>query len=104
MLPDGSIKHLESVGNAWTAEAGDVELVGTVMDITERKRADEALRTAQSELAHVTRVITLGELAASIAHEVNQPLAAIVSNGEAGLRWLDRSPPELDEVRTSLRP
>jgi len=73
-----------------------------VMDITERKRADEALRTAQSELAHVTRVITLGELAASIAHEINQPLAAIVTHGEAGLRWLARNPPELGEVRSSL--
>ena len=72
------------------------------MDITELKRADVALRSAQLELAHLTRVVTLGELAASIAHEVNQPLAAIVSNGEAGLRWLRRSRPELDEARASL--
>jgi C4-dicarboxylate-specific signal transduction histidine kinase len=72
------------------------------MDITDRKRADEALRTAQAELAHVTRVTTLGELVASIAHEVNQPLAAIVTNGDAGLRWLGRNPPELGRVRASL--
>jgi C4-dicarboxylate-specific signal transduction histidine kinase len=102
VMPDGSIKHLQSVGRATTGEAGDVELAGTVMDITERKRADDALRSTQLELAHLTRVVTLGELAASIAHEVNQPLAAIVSNGEAGLRWLRRNPPELDEVRASL--
>jgi len=56
--------------------------------ITEQKHAEDALHTAQSELAHVTRLTTLGELTASIAHEVNQPLAAVVTNGEAALRWL----------------
>jgi len=57
-------------------------------DLTEHMLASEALRQAQAELAHVTRVTTLGELAASIAHEINQPLAAIVTNGSASLRWL----------------
>ena len=57
-------------------------------EIAERQRAEEALQKAQAELAHVTRVMTLGELTASIAHEVNQPLAAVVTNGQAGLRWL----------------
>ena len=63
------------------------------MDVTSIKRVEAALQEAQANLAHVTRVTTLGELAASIAHEVNQPLAAIVTNGEACLRWLDRDLP-----------
>ena len=73
------------------------------MDITERKRADEALHKTQAELAHVTRVATLGELTASIAHEVNQPLAAIVTNGNACLRWLAGDSPNLDEARETAR-
>jgi len=60
------------------------------------------LRKAQAELAHVTRVTTLGELTASIAHEVNQPLAAVVANAEACLRWLDRETPNLDGARRSV--
>src|SRR6478735_451424 len=74
----------------------------TLMDITERNRTEEALQQAQAELAHVTRLTTLGELTASIAHEVNQPLAAIVPNGEACLRWLAYRPPELEEVRGAV--
>ena len=74
----------------------------TLMDITERNRTQEALQQAQAELAHVTRLTTLGELTASIAHEVNQPLAAIVTNGEACLRWLAYRPPELEEVRGAV--
>ena len=73
------------------------------MDITDRKRAEDALRRTQSELARVARVTTMGEMTASIAHEVNQPLAAIVANGNAGLRWLANKPPDLDEVRASLK-
>jgi len=78
---------------------------GTGADITAIIRADhaeEALRKAQMELAHVTRVTTLGELTASIAHEVNQPLAAVVANAEACLRWLDRETPNLDGARRSV--
>jgi NO-binding membrane sensor protein with MHYT domain len=74
----------------------------SVASLFERKRAEEALRQAQAELAHVTRVTTLGELTASIAHEVNQPLAAVVANAEACLRWLDRGTPDLDEARRSV--
>jgi C4-dicarboxylate-specific signal transduction histidine kinase len=73
------------------------EYIGVIMDITEQKRAEEELRRSevnlrkvQSELAHVTRVTTMGELAASIAHEVNQPVAGVVLNGNACLRWLAR--------------
>src|SRR2546425_679882 len=74
----------------------------TVTDITERKRTEESLRQAQAELAHVTRVTTLGELAASIAHEVNQPLAAIVADANASLNWLAAARPDLDVVRDPL--
>jgi PAS domain S-box-containing protein len=78
---------------------------GTGTNITAKIRADHAehaLRKAQAELAHVTRVTTLGELTASIAHEVNQPLAAVVANAEACLRWLDRETPNLDGARRSV--
>src|SRR5262249_7079757 len=71
-------------------------------DITERKRAEESLHRAQAELAHVTRVMTLGELAASIAHEVTQPLAAIVTNGDACLRLLATELPNLSETRKAV--
>ena len=75
----------------------------SIMDITERKQTEEELRKAQAELAHVTRVMTMGELAASIAHEVNQPIAAIVTNGNACLRWLAGNSPNLDEAREAAR-
>lgn len=78
------------------------QVLVTIMDVTARRQAEDALHHSQAELAHVTRVATLGELTASIAHEVNQPLAAIVTNGEAGLRWLNRPEPELQEGRASL--
>src|SRR5882672_5382696 len=68
----------------------------------ERKQAEEALHQAREELAHVTRVTTLGELAASIAHEVNQPLAAIIADASACLNWLDAHRPDLDSVREAL--
>src|SRR5207247_11210274 len=64
------------------------QAVAFVVDLSERKRAEEALQRTQAELAHITRITTLGELAASIAHEVNQPLAAIVADGTASLSWL----------------
>jgi PAS domain S-box-containing protein len=71
-------------------------------DLTEHVLASEALREAQMQLAHVNRVTTMGQLAASIAHEVNQPVAATVTNADAGLRWLGASPPNLEEVRGCL--
>jgi PAS domain S-box-containing protein len=89
----------------WKPDEG----VSFVIDMTDRKRAEERLRAseqrfldAQMELAHVTRITTLGELAASIAHEVNQPLAGVVSNAEAGLRWLRRGTPDPDAACRSL--
>jgi C4-dicarboxylate-specific signal transduction histidine kinase len=72
------------------------------MDVTAAKRAEEELHKAQADLAHVTRVTTLGELAASIAHELNQPLGALVTNAEACLRWLAHGTPNLDEARRNV--
>jgi NO-binding membrane sensor protein with MHYT domain len=76
--------------------------IASVASLFERQRAEEALREAQAELAHVTRVMTLGELMASIAHEVNQPLAAVVTNAQACLRWLALETPHLDESRAAV--
>ena len=75
---------------------------GVGRHITERRRAEEALRAVQAELAHANRVTAMGQLSASIAHEVNQPIAATVTNAQAALRWLRAQPPDLDEVRDSL--
>lgn len=74
----------------------------SVLDVTERSKTEQALEQTRAELAHVTRVATMGELTASIAHEVNQPLAAVVTQAEAALRWLRRTPPELGEVSDAL--
>jgi PAS domain S-box-containing protein len=101
VLPDGPVKHLQTVGQHDT-EASDLEFVGAVMDVTERRRAEEALENVQAELARVARLTTLGEFAASLAHEIKQPLAAIVMNAEAGLRWLNRRTPDPDETRLAL--
>lgn len=76
-------------------------LVG-IVDISDRLAAQDALRRAEADLAHAARISTLGELTASIAHEVNQPLAAIVTNGEAGLRWINRAEPDLEEARAAI--
>src|SRR5437016_3411039 len=100
VLPDGSTKYLQSLGHPVLRDSGDlVEFVGTVMDVTERKRAEEALREARAELAQVTRVMTMGELTASIAHEISQPLTAVVTNASACLRWLAAN--NLEEARQS---
>jgi PAS domain S-box-containing protein len=102
LMPDGSIKHIHVVAHPLGEASGPLEYVGALMDITAEKHAQEALQQAQAELAHVTRVTTLGELTASIAHEVNQPLAAIITNGEACLRWLDNATPNLAEARSAV--
>jgi PAS domain S-box-containing protein len=107
VLPHRSVKHIHAIGHPILDQAGQlVEYVGTVIDITERKRAEqerEMLQQLQAQLAHMDRISILGELAASIAHEVNQPLAGIVSSGGACLRWLAADPPNLEEVRESIR-
>jgi C4-dicarboxylate-specific signal transduction histidine kinase len=102
LMPDGSVKQLHIRARRMSYGAGEQEMVGAVMDVTEARQAQEALAEAQAQLAHANRVATLGALAASIAHEVNQPLAAIVANGDANLRWLDRPVPQLDTVREGL--
>jgi PAS domain S-box-containing protein len=101
--PDGTIRHMHSLCHPVFNESGAlIEYVGTVVDTTERKRAEEEARSAQSELAHVARALTLVELAASIAHEVNQPLGAIVADGQACLRLLARDKPDFEEVREAV--
>ncbi len=77
--------------------------LATTIDITDRKRAEAASREALSELARASRLATMGQMTASIAHEINQPLGAIVTNGSAGLRWLASATPDLEEARASLR-
>jgi len=105
LLPDGTVKYIHTVGHPVLNASGDlVEFVGSSTDITERKRAEEALealRQAQADLAHVNRVTTMGELTASLAHEVNQPIAAAVTNANTCLRWLTRDHPDLEEARAA---
>jgi signal transduction histidine kinase len=103
LLPDGSVKYIDVVAHAETDNAGQLEFVGAVMDVTERKRAEDSLHDAQANLARIARLTTMGELTAAIAHEVNQPLAAVVTNANACLRWLDRASPDLDEARDAIR-
>ncbi|WP_245452652.1 PAS domain S-box protein [Bradyrhizobium sp. C9] len=103
LMPDGAIKYVHARAHAVTAPSGNTEFIGAVTDVTARKRAEAELHEAQSNLAHVTRVTALGELAASIAHEVNQPLAAVVANAAACLRWLNRAAPDLNEARGAVR-
>ncbi|MBV6826356.1 sensor histidine kinase [Pseudomonas sp. PD9R] len=102
LMPDGRIKHLHMFATPLFTRHGGFEYLGALMDVTASKQAEEALYRAQTQLAHVTRVASLGELAASIAHEVNQPLAAITSSGEACHNWLSRPVPDLDEARQAL--
>jgi PAS domain S-box-containing protein len=103
LMPDGSVKHVHVVAHAVRHHGDQLEFIGALMDVTATKRAEEELHKTQTELAHVTRVTTLGELSASIAHEVNQPLAAVVTNAEACVRWLDRETPDLDEARYAVK-
>jgi PAS domain S-box-containing protein len=101
--PDGSKRYVSVSGLPVFDETGRfVGYRGVGRHITERRLAEEALRAMQAELAHVNRVTTMGQLTASIAHEVNQPIAATVTNAQAALRWLRAQPPDLDEVRASL--
>ncbi|MFP3499136.1 PAS domain-containing sensor histidine kinase, partial [Pseudomonas sp. SIMBA_059] len=90
---DARIKHVHYVAHP-IRHQNEMEYVGALMDITGRVVAQEALDRSNAELAHATRVTMLGELAASIAHEVTQPLAAIVTAGDAALRWIDRPEPD----------
>lgn len=103
--PNGVIRDIHLVGHPIVGPTGELlEAVGTVVDITERKRAKverERLRQAQDDLARVSRMTTMGELTASLAHEVNQPITAAITNASACLRWLSRDEPELEEARAA---
>jgi len=103
LMPDGSVKHVQVSAHGVRGDSSSLEFVGAVMDVTERKHAEDALRRAQAEVAHIARVMMMGELTASIAHEINQPLAAIVANGDACQAWLAGAAPNLDQARESVR-
>ncbi len=104
ILMDGTIKYLHIVGHPVLNAGGEVvELVGSTIDLTERKRTEDALHKAQVHLDQMTHLSMMGELAASIAHEVNRPLASVVTNGNACLRWLDREPPDYPEARKAVQ-
>jgi C4-dicarboxylate-specific signal transduction histidine kinase len=98
LMPDGAVKYIHVV-QALREQSARTEIVGTVIDVTQRKRTEEAFQQAQMELAHVNRVTTMGELTASLAHEVNQPLGAAVTNAGSCLSWLAGDPPNLEEAR-----
>jgi C4-dicarboxylate-specific signal transduction histidine kinase len=101
-MSDRSIKHIHAAAHPMRDELGRRQFVGALMDVTVAKEAQEQLQQTQAELAYTARVITLGALSASIAHEVNQPLAAIVVNGEACLRWLAREAPPRDQLTSAV--
>jgi PAS domain S-box-containing protein len=103
VTPRGGLKHIRGMARVMEQIAGRPLFIGALQDVTANTLAKEALNQARSELAHVARVTTLNALTASIAHEVNQPLSGIVSNGSACLRWLAGDAPELDEVREAVR-
>lgn len=110
---EGELGHCAQNGaelvsaSRWALQRGahgePVAILETNTDITNRKRADAALLQAQADLAHASRLTTLGQFTATIAHEVNQPLGSIATNSEAALRFLDRPKPDLDEVREALK-
>jgi len=102
-MPDRSIKHLHVVAHARRNPDGEMEVIGTVHDVTQRRQSDEALDRVRSELAHMARVATLGALTASIAHEVNQPLSGIMTNASTGLKMLAADPPNVEGARETAR-
>jgi PAS domain S-box-containing protein len=102
-MPDRSIKHLHVFAHSTRDQDGQLEYIGSVQDVTERRRSDEALSKVRSELTHVTRVMSLGALTASIAHEVNQPLSGIITNASTCLRMLAADPPNVDGALETAR-
>jgi signal transduction histidine kinase len=107
VLTDGAVRHHRAFGHLVFGPSGDlIEMVGTVIDVTESKRVEQErrrLRQLEADLAHINRVGVMGELAASIAHELNQPLSGVVVNGNACLRWLAGDSPNLEEARENVR-
>ena len=106
VLPDGIVKYIEATGHPLFSSDGEVvEMIATHVDVTERKRAQaehERLRQLEADLAHLNRVSMMGELAASLAHEILHPIATARNNARAGMRFLERSPPDLGEVKEAL--
>jgi PAS domain S-box-containing protein len=106
VLPDGTVRHIQAVGHPVINASGEgIEVVGTHIDITERKRAEEErerLRLLETELAHMNRVTMLGELASSLAHEINQPISAAITSAGACLRWLAHVPPDLNRASAAV--
>jgi C4-dicarboxylate-specific signal transduction histidine kinase len=102
-MPDQSVKYLHLVAHGFRDQNGALEYIGAVQDITRRRLAEEALGRARTELAHVARVMTLGTLTASIAHEVSQPVLGIITNSNTCLRMLAANPPDLDGARETVR-
>jgi PAS domain S-box-containing protein len=100
--PDGRVKQIHVRAHRVNYEPGEEEIVGALMDVTEARKAEQAMAEAQAQLAHANRIATLGQLSASIAHEVNQPLAAIIIHGATNIRLLGRPQPEIDDVRLGL--
>ena len=103
LMPDHSIKYLHMVAHGSRDQDGQLEYIGAVQDVTQRRLSEEALGKARSELAHVARVTSLGALTASIAHEVNQPLSGIITNASTCLRMLAADPPNVDGARETAR-
>jgi predicted ATPase/signal transduction histidine kinase len=102
LLPNDSVKRLHLVAHATRDQNGQLEYIGAIQDVSERRVSEEALTKTRSELAHVSRVVSLGELTASIAHEVNQPLTAIATNASVCLELLQDSTSQLKEVQNAL--
>ena len=101
--PDGDCRYILGVGNPVGYETNVAEYFGVITDITARRQSEDAVRVAQADLARVSRATTVGQLTASIAHEINQPLMSIVANAGASLRWLNREPAMLVNARTAWR-
>jgi predicted ATPase/signal transduction histidine kinase/GAF domain-containing protein len=101
-MPDGRVKHVHIMGRAPQTPSGNLDFVGAVRDITDRTRAEEALRQALDELVRINRVTTMGELSASLAHELSQPISGVMTNANTCLRKLARDKPDLDELRSVI--
>ena len=102
LMPDRAVKYIHVVAHC-REDSGEREYIGAVQDVTQRRHSEDVLAKARSELAHVARVTSLGVLTASIAHEVNQPLAGIMTNAGTCLRMLDADPPNLEGARETVR-
>jgi PAS domain S-box-containing protein len=106
VLSDGTVKHVQAISYRVADDSGETaEVVGTIVDVTERKHAEterERLRQLEAALAHTNRVSMMGEFAASLAHDIRQPITAAVTDARTSLRWLQRNPPEIEEARETV--